>query len=70
VLLGWGVFTEVLGAALPASVVDLIASLGFITHFHAVSRGLIDSRDVIYFASAIAVGLSLNTIALNAKKAS
>jgi ABC-2 type transport system permease protein len=69
VLVGWGVFTEVLGAAMPAAVVDGVAGLGFITHFHAVSRGLIDSRDVIYFASAIAIGLTLNTIVLNAKKA-
>jgi hypothetical protein len=40
------------------------------THFQAVSRGLIDSRDLIYFASAIIVGLSLNTLVLTAKKAS
>lgn len=70
VLVGWGIFTDVLSVALPASVVDAIASLGFITHFHAVSRGLIDTRDLIYFASAIAAFLSLNILALNAKKAS
>lgn len=70
VLLGWGVFTDVLANALPASVIDLVAQLGFITHFQSVSRGLIDSRDLIYFASVLAIGLTLNVIVLNAKKAS
>ncbi len=70
VLLGWGVFTDVLAAFLPAAAVDAIADLGFMTHFHGVSRGLIDSRDLIYFASAILVGLALNTLTLTAKKAS
>jgi ABC-2 type transport system permease protein len=70
VLAGWGVFTDVLGAALPAAAVDAVATLGFISHFHAVSKGLLDTRDLVYFASAIVVGLSLNTLALNAKKAS
>ena len=69
VLVGWGVFTDILASAFPASVIDLISQLGFITHFQSVSRGLIDSRDLIYFVSAIAFGLTLNVIVLNAKKA-
>jgi ABC-2 type transport system permease protein len=70
VLLGWGVFTDLLAAFLPASAIDLIASVGFMTHFQGISRGLIDTRDLIYFASAILVCLSLNTLVLNLKKAS
>lgn len=70
VLLGWGVFTKELGGFLPAAAVDGIAALGFTTHYYGISRGLIDSRDLIYFASAILVGLALNTLTLNAKKAS
>ena len=69
VLVGWGVFTDILGAFLPVAVVDAIASLGFMTHFQAISRGLIDSRDLIYFLSMIAVGLALNVAVLNSKKA-
>lgn len=69
VLLGWGVFTDVLGTFLPTAAVDFIAGMGFISHFQAVSRGLIDTRDLIYFGSAIAFALTLNTIVLNAKKA-
>jgi ABC-2 type transport system permease protein len=68
VLLGWGVFTETLSAIFPVWMVDLIASAGFVTHFHAISKGLIDSRDVIYFASVIVVSLSLNAMALEARR--
>lgn len=70
VLLGWGVFTDVLGSVLPAAAIDIIAQIGFITHYQGISRGLIDTRDLIYFASAIAVGLTLNTMVLHAKRAS
>jgi ABC-2 type transport system permease protein len=70
VLLGWGVFSNAMSEFLPQGVVDLIADLGFIPHFTGVSRGLIDSRDLIYFASVIAFSLALNTFILNSKKAS
>jgi ABC-2 type transport system permease protein len=70
VLLGWGVFTVILGGFLPGALIDVISQIGFVTHFQAISRGLLDSRDLIYFVSAIVVGLSLNTLVLNARKAS
>jgi len=70
VLLGWGVFTDVMASFLPSWMIDVIAQTGFITHFQSISRGLLDSRDIIYFFSAIAVGLALNTMTLNARKAS
>jgi ABC-2 type transport system permease protein len=70
VLVGWGLFTDALASWLPLWVVDGIAQIGFITHFTAITRGLVDTRDLIFFISAIAVGLSLNVIVLEAKKAS
>jgi ABC-2 type transport system permease protein len=70
VLLGWGVFTDALATFLPAALIDVISQIGFVAHFQAISRGLLDSRDFIYFVSAIVVGLSLNTLVLNARKAS
>ncbi|MDA9951267.1 ABC transporter permease [Oligoflexaceae bacterium] len=69
VLLGWGVFSSALANLFPASVVDFIAGLGFVTHFQSISRGLIDTRDILYFASVIAVALTLNMAVLEAKKA-
>ncbi len=70
VLVGWGVFTNVLAQFLPAAAIDAIASVGFMSHWSGISRGLIDTRDLIYFASAIFVGLALNTLVLTLKKAS
>lgn len=70
VLLGWGVFTDVLASFMPATLIDIISQIGFISHFQSISRGLLDSRDLVYFVSAIVVGLSLNTMVLNARKAS
>ncbi len=69
VLVGWGVFTNILADVFPAWFIDLVASFGFMTHFNAISRGLVDSRDIIYFASVIVVALSLNTLTLESKKA-
>jgi ABC-2 type transport system permease protein len=70
VLLGWGVFTDLMASIFPSWLIDVVADAGFITHFQSISRGLLDSRDIIYFLSAITVGLALNTMTLNARKAS
>lgn len=37
----------------PLSIVDMIASFSFETHFFTISRGLIEARDIIFFASII-----------------
>ena len=53
----------------PAAVVDAITSFSFIAHFRGISRGLIDARDLIFFASLIFVFLFVNALVLEAKKA-
>lgn len=37
----------------PISIVDMISSFSFLTHFETLSRGLIEARDIIFFASII-----------------
>ena len=69
VLLGWGVFTEFMSGFMPAWLIDTISHIGFISHFQSISRGLLDTRDLVYFASTIIVGLALNTVTLNLRKA-
>jgi len=69
VLLGWGVFTNVMASFLPATLIDFISSLGFMSHYQGISRGLIDTRDLVYFFSVIAFCLTLNSYVLNARKA-
>jgi len=53
----------------PQAVLDAIASLSFLTHFNNISKGVIDVRDLVYFALLIGVCLYANTIVLHLKKA-
>lgn len=69
VLLGWGVFTSILSQAFPVWFVDVLSSFSFSTHFKSISRGIIDSRDLIFFFSIICGGLLINAVILDAKKA-
>ncbi|MCZ8130670.1 MAG: ABC transporter permease [Steroidobacteraceae bacterium] len=48
----------------PAGLVEAVASLGFLTHFQALSRGVLDLRNVVYFATTIAVWLYATTLVL------
>jgi len=45
-----------------------IEQLGIYAHYNSISRGLIDSRDIIYFLSAIAFFLYLTKITLGSRK--
>ncbi len=47
---------------------SLVDSLGMQQHFHSLGRGLIDSRDVIYFLSITAFFLLLTVISLERRK--
>ena len=44
---------------LPAPVVSLITFISAGSHFESISRGIIDTRDILYFISLIALFLSL-----------
>ncbi|MBL6957912.1 MAG: ABC transporter permease subunit [Rhodospirillales bacterium] len=53
----------------PESIVEAVASLSFLTHFNSISKGVIDLRDAIYFASLIVFWLYANVIVVDLKKA-
>ncbi len=53
----------------PQSVIDGIANLSFLVHFTAISRGVVDLRDLLYFALVIGFWLAANRIVLAMKKA-
>ena len=53
---------------MPQPIVDAIASLSFLTHFRSISKGVIELRDVFYFALTIGVWLVANAIVLDARK--
>jgi ABC-2 type transport system permease protein len=68
-LAGFELVLDVFSAWAPQSVVDAVASLSFLTHFTDISKGVIDVRDLVYFALLIAACLYANTIVLHLKKA-
>lgn len=69
VLSGYGIVLDFFSSWAPATLVSAISSFSFLTHFDAISKGVIDMRDMLYFASVIAVWLFANAIVINARKA-
>ena len=53
----------------PDILVEAIASMSFLTHFQAITNGVIDIRDLIFFSSLIFVWLFANVIVVEMKKA-
>lgn len=53
----------------PQPLLDAIAGLSFLTRFQALARGVLDLRDLLYFASLIAAGLAATVLAVELKKA-
>jgi ABC-2 type transport system permease protein len=53
----------------PQSLLDAIANFSFLAHFATISRGVIDLRDLVYFALVIVLWLAANTMVLEMKKA-
>lgn len=54
----------------PEIFIDAVASLSFFTHFESVKKGVIDIRDLIYFATMIAFWLYANVVVIDIRKAS
>ena len=48
---------------------DVVASFSFLTRFQAISKGVIDVRDVLYFFSFIAAWLLATAVVVDLKKA-
>ena len=53
----------------PQALLDVIADFSFLAHFSAISKGVIDLRDLVYFTLVITFWLLANTIVLELKKA-
>ena len=54
---------------LPQAVVDAVANLSFLGHFNSISRGVVDLRDLVYFALVIGFWLTANRILVEIRKA-
>jgi len=54
----------------PQALIDAIASVSFLTHFESIQKGVIDLRDLVYYAVLIAFWLYATVIVIDARKAS
>ena len=54
----------------PALLVQSLASLSFLTHFNAVTKGVIELRDLVFFGSVVIFWLIANVIVVDLKKSS
>ena len=68
-LAGYSLVLDLFIGWAPQTLVDGIASLSFLTHFESISRGVIDLRDLVYFALLIGASLYANTIILQLSRA-
>lgn len=69
-LAGYDLVLNAIQGWLPQAIVDAIASLSFLTHFSSIIKGVIDLRDLVYFALVIIFFLTANAVVLDMKKAS
>ncbi len=68
ILSGFPIVLDFFRAWAPQALVEAISSFSFLTHFYSIRRGVIDLRDVIYFATLMAFWLYVNTVVIEAKK--
>lgn len=70
ILSGFPIIIDFFQGWAPQAIIDVISSFSFLTHFNSIQKGVIDIRDIIYFASLICFWLYLNILIIDAKKAS
>ena len=59
---------EALAGWAPLPLVEVISSFSFLTHFSAITEGVIDLRDVIFFTSLMALFLFANVLLVETSK--
>lgn len=53
---------------IPAALVGIFEFLSIDAHYHSLIRGVVDSRDIVYYGSLIALGLYLASMSLSSRK--
>ncbi|MBS7326464.1 MAG: ABC transporter permease subunit [Thiopseudomonas sp.] len=69
VVAGHGMVLDAFRGWAPQAWLDLLASMSFLTRFQAISRGVLDGRDLLFFVSFITCWLLANAVLLDLKKA-
>jgi ABC-2 type transport system permease protein len=68
-LAGFPLVLDLFRSWAPQVLIDAVASLSFLTHFESIAKGVIDLRDLLYFAMLIGFFLLATAIALELRKA-
>jgi ABC-2 type transport system permease protein len=67
-LAGFPVITDWMGSWAPQWLVSAVASLSFLTHFENITKGVLDLRDILYYALITVFFLLASTVVLDARK--
>ena len=66
---GSGALQSVLGGLLDAGALETLATFSLLAHFNNIVKGVIDLRDIAYYALVIGVWLTATTIVVDLRKA-
>jgi ABC-2 type transport system permease protein len=68
-LAGFPIVLDLFRSWLPQALTDAVASLSFLAHYDSIQKGVVDVRDLLYFALLIGFFLLATTITLELRKA-
>ena len=69
VFLGFPGVIDLISSWAPEFLVDTVRSFSFLTHFAAITRGVVEARDLLFFLSLIALFLYANVVFVDLRKA-
>lgn len=61
--------TDMLVRWAPAQLINLVSAFGFLPHYESIQRGVIDARDLLYYASVIVFMLFATHLVVENRKA-
>lgn len=67
-LAGYPTVQDLIASRVPAWLSEAVAGMSFLTRFESISRGVLDARDMLFFATLITVMLAANTLVVEMKK--
>ncbi len=68
ILAGWPPITDMFTQWAPVWLVELVAAFSIIPHFEGIQRGVLDSRDIIYYVSLIIFALFATNVVLHSRR--
>ncbi len=69
ILSGFPMILNLFSGWTPHFILDTVSSFSFLTHFHSISKGVLDLRDIFFFLTLIAFWLFATATIIDMKKA-